>query len=808
MVTIVNLKIKSNPITGDCSASLQISRDGIVIYDWEDAALPNLIDLENHYKQWWQGLIKLSSRSHDDDYDDIHINHKIVTNRSTVEGVEACRKYAKLVEEKMQAWLKTPVDSRWQNMRETLVRELGNSQDEVHIFIKSDSALWKFPWHQWDLIENKPHIGVLFSFINSDAGKIRTQYKYHKKVRILAVFGDDINIDLNPDRQVFEKLKDADIAFLDKPNAEEFKKKVRLSEGWDILFFAGHGEIKNETGRIYLNEDEYLEIYDFKNSLKEAIANGLRIAVFNSCEGVGLIEDLATLGLPVAIFMQEKVPDKVAQFFLKEFLSEYVGGKSLYEAFNLARNRLEDKSHDIPGVTLIPKLNQNSPKLAPTWQELQGGNKRSNSIDPDDYGGSEAFGIAVDSKLNKGKKRTVFKTILISLLVTTAVMGLRWFGFLQTSELQAFDRLMQQRPAENADPRILIVAANEADIEQHGDPLPDKIIAATLDRIQQSQPLVIGLDIFRDITTPKEPKPIELISHFQHNPKLISVCQYSENEEERVAPPPQSLANAVGFVNVMLDKPDDTVRRYPLTRSDNLDSSLDKCKTKTSLGFLIAYQYLLTNHIPYYVDHEENIHIGSVVLKRVKSYSSGYQKIDDKGYQILINYRASRHLNRNIARLVTIREILSTEFDSNWIKNKIILVGATAPSLKDLHLTPFDEKIAGVWIHAHVISQILSAVEDGRPLIGWLPVWGDILWIELWSLMAGILFIYWQVKRSLGAWHLILGMTILLVVLYSLCVLAFVIQSTWLPLIPSALAVVASSSIAAIYFLSSTRKIH
>jgi CHASE2 domain-containing sensor protein len=47
--------------------------------------------------------------------------------------------------------------------------------------------------------------------------------------------------------------------------------------------------------------------------------------------------------------------------------------------------------------------------------------------------------------------------------------------------------------------------------------------------------------------------------------------------------------------------------------------------------------------------------------------------------------------------------------------------------------------MSGVLIHAHLISQILSAVEDGRPLLWWWSSGVEILWIGSWSAIGAIL---------------------------------------------------------------------
>ncbi len=76
-----------------------------------------------------------------------------------------------------------------------------------------------------------------------------------------------------------------------------------------------HSQTKGDEGIIYINERESLEIGQFKEALKEAIRQGLHLAIFNSCDGLGLAEKLATLQLPIAIVMKVPVPDRVGSAF-------------------------------------------------------------------------------------------------------------------------------------------------------------------------------------------------------------------------------------------------------------------------------------------------------------------------------------------------------------------------------------------------------------------------------------------------------------------------------------------------------------
>ena len=92
------------------------------------------------------------------------------------------------------------------------------------------------------------------------------------------------------------------------------------------MFFAGHSQTEGKTGRIYLNEDttnNSLTIEQLQASLKIAIANGLKLAIFNSCDGLGLANTLEKLHIPTIIVMREPVPNRVAQEFFKHFLSAF-----------------------------------------------------------------------------------------------------------------------------------------------------------------------------------------------------------------------------------------------------------------------------------------------------------------------------------------------------------------------------------------------------------------------------------------------------------------------------------------------------
>jgi CHASE2 domain-containing sensor protein len=166
----------------------------------------------------------------------------------------------------------------------------------------------------------------------------------------------------------------------------------------------------------------------------------------------------------------------------------------------------------------------------------------------------------------------------------------------------------------------------------------------------------------------------------------------------------------------------------------------------------------------------------------------------------MLNYRSHQPGQR-----VTLKQVLSGKLDSNLVKNRVVLIGYTAPVARDYFDTP-DGQRAGIWVHAHMVSQILSSVLDKRPLIWVLPQWGgfqwgDMLWVFAWSIGSGLLAWRWR-WRSLwegkSLLYLVLAGGAATLVLYQVC-LVILTQGGWMPLVPSALALVSTGSILVIY---------
>ena len=339
------------------------------------------------------------------------------------------------------------------------------------------------------------------------------------------------------------------------------------------------------------------------------------------------------------------------------------------------------------------------------------------------------------SKLNPiaQKVREVFPpfpgTVAVaSLTITALLLGMRQIGGLQPLELILFDAMTRIRPDPGPDPRLLIVEITEQDIANQGTwPFSDRLFAEVLEELQRHQPIAIGLDIVRDI--PNEPGHQELLAQLQQ-PNVIAITTLGNEQKQRVAAPAGISAEQIGFNDIAID-PDGRVRR-------NLMFASQGGKTLPSFSVNLALFYLKNQGIKPILTETQEYQLGNAIFPKLKSNSGGYQTINARGYQTLLNYR-----RESVARTISFGEAIAGEFDPEWVRDKIILIGATAPTLKDLFYTPYSRgigqlKMPGVVIHGQKSSQILSAVLDNKPLFWFMPEWGEILWIVFWGISGSL----------------------------------------------------------------------
>lgn len=718
---------------------------------------PHLLKLLEQWKLEYCRLVVPSARVKPKPVQVTHISHSQMSQE---------------IENSINEWLNSNFEG-WRNILDRLQQGL-NLENEISFVIRTDDPqLPKLPWHLWTLIADRyKKAEVAFSPLDYKPLKYK-KLSSKKQVNILAILGESPGINLEKDRLSLKKLlPHANINFLKSPTRQELEREL-WEQQYDILYFAGHSSSQDgHAGQIDINQTDSLSLAELKNALEKAIKNGVQLVLLNSCDGLNLARELTDLDLPLVIAMRERIPDVLAHRFLRQFLISFAEGKSAHLAVREARERLQLEEATFLYATWLPVIFQHPDTKTLTWQQLY------------------------DRSVNTLRR----SVCAIATLVTVAVVGMRLFGLLQPQELWTFDRLMQMRPHEGTDPRIAIVKVTENDfqlpeMQSRRGSLPDLALNRLLQKLEKYEPIAIGLDIFRDFSV--NPQYSKLIEEMQHGDRFYATCKVSETKlKPGVPPPPEVPIKRLGFGDLVTDT-DGKIRRHLIAMEP---SSTSPCVAHSALSFQIVARYFQEKKAPVKYNELGELQIGSVVFPRWRSHMGGYQQLNDDGYQILLNYRSTKSV-ADVAESVTLEDVLRDRIHNpERLKKKIVLIGVDSnPSVDDDSSTPYGHA-PGVVIHAHAISQLLSAVENERPLLWSLPFQIEALWIWIWSILGGILV--WYVRR---AFHLAVLNAIALCILYRLGVGMLYIHGLWLPIFPAALGFISTGAVVA-YKLFPNRK--
>ncbi|MEO0986675.1 MAG: CHASE2 domain-containing protein [Cyanobacteria bacterium J06639_14] len=686
---------------------------------------------------------------------------------------------ARTLVEALNHWLNSGAQ-QWQKIRDALLQTLGQGE-ATQLFLQTGALeLQQLPWSAWDVLSRcLPAPEVILSPPEIHQSAPVASPVHRSRPRILVVLGAQAQLDLQRDRQKLAQFGQSgvDIQYLDQPDRQTFLKALWDEQGWDIFYFGGH----SGAGLVGLNQQAQLAPHqDFKQGMREAIAKGLQLAIFNSCDGLPLANELAQLNLPRSIVMREPVPDKVAQDFLAFLLSALERGQTLAVSVQEARRKLEDAwTYQYPGCSWLPVIFQH-PGISPFQWSTPAIATPDSPPTPPPFALPRGLGW--------------LSVAAISLVVTSLVVGVRSLGGLQSWELWWFDQLMRLRPAELPDDRITIITVGESDIQyqqQNGlagrGSMSDAALAQLLQKLTPHQPRVIGLDIYHDF----EYEP-ELAAQLTANSQFIAPCKVSKSntQPDSIAGPPQIPIAQIGFTNFPSD-PNTFIRRQLIGMAT--DGAI--CSTPYAFSVKVALAYLGSDYEVAY-QPQSPLTIGDTLFPRLQHMAGGYNLNPDdaNGYQILINYRSQS------PRQISLATVLKGEVDDqlgDWVRDRILLIGPD-DTKKDIHLTPYSqgaypEKMLGIEIHAQMTSQILSAVLDQRSLLWWYPEWFEWLWIYSWSFIGGL--ILWRLRSVLG-YSLVIGATV--IGLPGICFI-FLLSGGWVPLVPCALGIFSTSSIFLIY---------
>jgi CHASE2 domain-containing sensor protein len=315
----------------------------------------------------------------------------------------------------------------------------------------------------------------------------------------------------------------------------------------------------------------------------------------------------------------------------------------------------------------------------------------------------------------------LFHALSYALCVAAAVIVMRIEGWLQPAELALmYDQLRIAWAGSEPSNLVLLVGLTETDLEaddqgkrRWGFPVPDGALAALLERIALWQPRAIGVDMYRD--APYPPGTEKLRATLRDHQNIYWVFKIKGDENHPGIPPPEPLAGtdrAVFADNV--EDADQVLRRALLFAEEGTSQY-------TGLGMALGEAYLARERIAPQPAENDGVRLGKAVITPLEARRGPYVKIDDRGFQILIDY----HGGRMPFRQISFSDVMDRNL-SALARDRIVIVGYNAESVKDYFTTPFStgfnaEPLPGFAVHGHVAEQLVRMALTGASELSGLP---------------------------------------------------------------------------------------
>ena len=329
----------------------------------------------------------------------------------------------------------------------------------------------------------------------------------------------------------------------------------------------------------------------------------------------------------------------------------------------------------------------------------------------------------IEQSLKEWQSALIVAPLVSGFIVVGSNAGL--FRILEWATLDQFFRLRAEEPV---DKRIAIVTIDESDIEYVRQwPMSDRVMARLIRNIKAQNPRAVAIDIYRDL--PVEPGHSELVQIFESTPNLIGIQKIAGNP---VNPPPILKERGQVAANDLLIDSDSKIRRG-IVLLGTPDGELIQ-----GLGVKLAMEYLSHEGIELEaIDASRQIYsLGRAKFVPLSENDGEYSKKDMGGYQILLNYRGG--LDRFLH--ISLKDVLENQIPDGLMSDRLVFIGAKAPSLNDNFLTPYNstllktaESIPGVVIHANLTSQVIGAALESRPMLRATTKPINWLWIFIWS---------------------------------------------------------------------------
>lgn len=379
---------------------------------------------------------------------------------------------------------------------------------------------------------------------------------------------------------------------------------------------------------------------------------------------------------------------------------------------------------------------------------------------------------------------------LLSIVVLLFIIMLKQNGALQVLEMAVYDKnIMFEHHTLEKKPPVLLVMVNEPDIQRLGQwPISDKVLSDIIEKISDYKPRAIGLDIYRDI--PVLPGHEKLNQTFKKYSNIVAIEKFGSKPKTGIpGPPVLQGTQQLGFNDIPSDS-GGIVRRGLLFLDDG-ENYYFSFPLRLALSYLQHYGVYPQAGEP----NQSHLRLGDVTIQPFEHDFGAYINADAAGYQFMLDFKGGP---KPFDRL-NLQTLLDGNFDANLIKDRVVIIGVDAESVKDHFFTPFssdlkeDTGISGPALHAHIVNQLIRMGLNGDRPIKAISDQQELLWITLWCFLGAIIGIW---IHSVLYFSLIsfLGLFILGAVSYFGFAYGY-----WIPLVPAVIAWLTTVSVTNAY---------
>ncbi|MBK7949021.1 MAG: CHASE2 domain-containing protein [Deltaproteobacteria bacterium] len=289
-------------------------------------------------------------------------------------------------------------------------------------------------------------------------------------------------------------------------------------------------------------------------------------------------------------------------------------------------------------------------------------------------------------------------------------------GGLEAAELAVLDRFVragaagaeasQRVGADGVVSPVVVVPLGEADFARHGHPLPDRQLAALLERLADLGASAIGVDLYRSAPANASAEAVAgfaaLAQAVERHPQIVMTELLASSEAPGLPAPDFAPAPQVGFNNMLVD-PGRVVRRGSLYSWD------DDGRAHVSLALRLASLHLAAAGIGIEPDPKdpELVRIGGTTLAPLEANDGVYVRLDAGGFQIPLDFR------RDPARFesLSLEAVLGDRAARERVEGRVVVIGTDAPSVKDDFDSPLapDSIVKGLRLHAQLADQLIRA---------------------------------------------------------------------------------------------------